>query len=137
MTWNLTPELESEILEWIEEGKGLRAYTRQEGKPSRTTVLRWQRENDDFGAKCARAREGAGELAAEELEDINQMLLDGKLDAGAARVISSNKQWYASKLASKTYGDKVRTELTGADGKPVERSIVVKYVESTNENDCE
>ncbi len=113
MTWELTPELETEILEWLEGDQGLRAYCRQDGKPSRSTILRWQREIAEFGTKCVRAREASGELAAEDLDDINAKLLAGDLDPAAARVISSNKQWKASKLASKTYGDKSKVEVSG------------------------
>jgi len=130
MTWELTPELEADILTWLESGKGLVKYCEQDSVPSRNTILRWQNDKAEFGAKCARAREAAGELAAEDLEEINRLVMSGELDPAAARVVSSNKQWTASKLASKTYGDKVRNEHSGLDGKPIEQSITVKYVDA-------
>ena len=128
MTWTLTEELEQEILTWIEEGKGLRAYCRQEGTPSRGTIINWQNTINTFYTKCVRAREAAGELAAEDLEDINDRLLEGTLDPAAARVISSNKQWKASKLASKTYGDKSKVELGGLDGGAIQVNDITASV---------
>lgn len=130
MTWELTPELETDILTWLEEGKGLRAYCLRDNVPSRSTIINWQNTNEDFYTKCARAREAAGELAAEDLEEINSLVMSGQLDPAAARVVSSNKQWKASKLASKTYGDKTKHEHGGLDGKPIEQSIKVIYVDS-------
>jgi len=125
----MTPEIEDEIIAWLESGQGLRAYCRQPGKISRGPILAWQNKNEAFASRARCAREAAGELAAEDLEDINDMLLNGTLDPAAARVISSNKQWKASKLASKTYGDKAKMEHSGVDGKPIE-SVVVRYVDS-------
>lgn len=40
--------------------------------------------------------------------------------APADRVRLSAYQWRAAKLKPKVYGDKVQTEVTGADGGPIE-----------------
>lgn len=135
MTWQLTSELEIDIITWLEAGKGLRAYCLQDNVPSRSTIINWQNTNESFYTKCARAREAAGELAAEDLDEINDLLLSGQLDPAAARVISSNKQWKASKLASKTYGDKTKHEHGGVDGKPIESNVTVRYVDSNEGKD--
>lgn len=114
MTWELTEELEEKILSQLEDGISLRNVCKQDDMPSRRTILRWQRENkNDFGSKCARARESAGELAADELDEINLLVLTGELKPDAAKVISSNKQWKASKLSPRTYGDKQHLEHSG------------------------
>lgn len=114
MTWDFNEDLKNEITNWIAQGKGLKSYAKQPGKPNQTTIFRWQRENEDFAARCARAREAAGAAAAEELYKINKDVKSGKMDAQSARVISSNLQWIASKLAPKTYGD-VKTIKGDAD----------------------
>jgi precorrin-4 methylase len=106
MTWTLTPEIETQILEHLENGFSLVKICAQEKMPSRSTVLRWQRENPDFDAKCVRAREAQGEFAAEKLDDINDKVERGELEPAAASIISSNLKWKASKLYCKKYGDK-------------------------------
>lgn len=111
MTWDKTPELENKILEMLENGMSLVKICQEPGIPSRSVVLKWQREDDEFSAKCARAREAQGEFMAEKLEEINEKVESGKLDPQSAKVISSNLQWTASKLASKKYGDKQQIEL--------------------------
>ena len=127
MTWELTEELENKIVSWLEDGKGLVKFCLQDGVPSRNTILRWQSDNADFGAKCVRAREAAGELAAEELDDINALVMSGVLDPSAAKVISSNKQWKASKLASKTYGDKSSIDHSGGIRQDIHIHTAIKY----------
>ena len=63
-------------------------------------------------------------MQAEALEcdmaEIERDTLTGVIDSKAANVVLSSKRWRAAKLAPKKYGDKITTELTGADGGPVE-----------------
>ena len=122
--WELTPELEQEILSWLESGRSLLEYCRQELKPSRATVLAWEHQKPDFLAKCALAREAGGDVAAEKLEDINEKLEAGLIDPAAARVISSNLQWMASKLKPKRYGDAMT--LKGDKENPIELNLAVR-----------
>ncbi len=113
MTWELTPELEESILSQLEDGISLVKICLQPGVPSRRTVLKWMRENEAFSAKCAHARVASGERAAERMEEINELVMQGLLDPQSAKVVSSNLQWTASKLASKVYGDKTKVEHSG------------------------
>ena len=41
------------------------------------------------------------------------------------------RKWLLSKLAPKKYGDKVQTELTGADGGAIESKVTVQFVNAT------
>lgn len=114
MTWELTPELEETILARLEDGESLVQICRDAHMPSRSTVLRWQREDEAFDARCARAREAQGELAADEQDDIAARCLAGEIAPDIARVVLSAKQWRAEKLAHKKYGKRVHTEHSGA-----------------------
>ncbi len=116
MTWELTPQLEAEIIEALENGVGLRAFCRREGKPSRSTILKWQRENADFSAKCAHAREAAGDLAAEQHGEVIDGCLNGTVAPDVAGRVLSGLQWRAAKLASKKYGDSTQVKLADANG---------------------
>lgn len=127
MTWELTPQLEAEIIEALENGVGLRAWCSGEGRPSRGTVLKWQRENKEFCAKCAHAREAAGDLAAERHGEIIDACIDGTVPPDVAGRVLSGLQWRASKLASKKYGDKIAFG-GDEDAPPIQTSLTVQFV---------
>lgn len=54
------------ILEWVSEGKTLRAYCKQAGKPSFNVVYKWLREDEQFAADMTLARECGADVIAEE-----------------------------------------------------------------------
>lgn len=115
MVWDYPKEIEDEIIAWISNGKSVRSYCESKNyKPSKDQILRHEDKSKKFRDRCARARIHAGVHHAEDLDDINQMLMKGELDPQVAKVISSNKQWIASKLAPKRYGD-VKTIKGDAD----------------------
>ncbi len=126
MTWELTPELEAAILTRLEDGEGLVAICGDDGMPSRSTVLRWQRENTQFGARCAHAREAQGDLAADKQLEVAQATLDGQITADVARVVISAMQWRAAKLSPRKYGDKLA--LGGdPDAPPIQTESAVRF----------
>ncbi len=66
-----------EVVGWLEQGKPLRQYCRQAGKPARRTVDDWRRKDPNFAARVARAREvGFSELAEQALEIADQPQLE-------------------------------------------------------------
>lgn len=113
MTWEYTKELEDKIVEMILNGASFRKIGRTDGFPSRDTLMRWEREIKDFATNVARAREAKLEDDAEQLEEINEMVMEGKLDPQQASVISNNIKWVASRLLPKKYGDKMQNEHSG------------------------
>lgn len=113
MTWTLTASLEEQILEALESGESLNEWCKVAGRPSRSTILRFQRDNPEFDAKCRRAREAAGHLSADEQKEIIDKVLAGKITSDVARVVLSAMQWRASKLAPKSYGDKLDIDFNG------------------------
>lgn len=101
-------------------GESLRAICEDAEMPDRSTVLRWMNADDDFAAKCAHARLLQADLMDDMILETAQACTPET--AIADRVKISAYQWRASKLAPKRYGEKTTTELTGADGGPVEFS---------------
>lgn len=61
-----TPELEHSIVQWIAEGKTLREFCRQEGKPSHDAVYDHEKVSEEFKQRIARAREIGEEVIAQE-----------------------------------------------------------------------
>jgi hypothetical protein len=102
----------NEICEWIASGKSLRAYCRQPGKTSLSTVMDWLNDiaNEDFRIKYARARETQAEVLADELMEIAD---EDKIDALKLqhdKMKIETRQWIASKLLPKKYGNRMEFE---------------------------
>lgn len=59
-----------EIDAWVSAGKTLREYGRQDGKPSRRLIDKWRKDDEDFRARIARARDDGFDALAEECLEI-------------------------------------------------------------------
>jgi transposase len=115
-----TQKLAEEICARLADGESLRAICRDDHMPDRSTVLRWEDAHEDFAAKCARARNWQADHEFDRMHEIECGVLDGSIDPQSARVVLSSKQWRASKLAPKKYGDRVTNAHVGPDDGPVQ-----------------
>ena len=109
MKYELTQALADEICEHIGDGKSLRSFCEQEGRPSAPTVCRWLRMEETawFAEQYARAREVQADALFNDILDI----VDQAEDPQIARLRMDARKWMAGKLRPKVYGDKV--ELGG------------------------
>ena len=129
-----SPELIAELCARISEGRSLRSICKDEDMPGLTAVFRWLGEKEDFQQQYARAREAAADALVEEILDISDdgtndwMEKHGKDSAGwiengeaigRSKLRVDARKWIASKLKPKKYGEKLTSEVTGADGKPL------------------
>lgn len=115
-----TEALADAICERLANKESLRTICARAGMPDRKTVDRWAEKHPEFAAKRARAREAQADNIFDDMADIESRTLKGKIAPNAARAVLSSMQWRASKLAPKSYGDKVVQEITGKDGGPIE-----------------
>lgn len=123
-----TPETAQFILDQLAQGESLRSICALPTVPSRSVIYDWITENvDGFSDRYARARDIGLDVVAEEVMQIADeevgCLENGATDSGAVahkRLRFDARRWYLSKLAPKRYGDKVTTEVTGADGGPIQ-----------------
>ena len=125
-----TDEIAEEILARVSAGEGLKTICQDGHMPSEVSVRQWVREDrgvntengrEGFASLYARARELGCDSIAEEIISISDapILHNGDPDNALvqhARLRTDNRRWLLSKLAPKKYGDKVTTEVTGADG---------------------
>lgn len=75
-----------EIVEWIANGKTLRAFSQQPGRPSWRTIYDWIRKDPAFRERFERARQiGFDSLAEECLEIADELPADGRCDARFVR----------------------------------------------------
>jgi len=114
-----TEELAERICERLIEGESMYQIEADPDMPSRHTMMRWNAKNEDFATRCARARIPQADGAHDKMTDIENGVLEGRIDPAAARVVVSSMQWRAAKLAPKKYGDKQEHTHLGPEGGPV------------------
>ena len=97
------------ICDLVIDGKSLRTICLADDMPSRSAVMKWLIDHEDFAHQYARAREAQQDTYAEEIIHI----ADTEKDSNKARVMIDARKWHAGKLAPKKYGDKVEHEHSG------------------------
>lgn len=128
-----TPEVADAICERLIGGESLRRICDDEAMPSRATVLRWlATDHEGFEAKYTQARAAQILGEADDLLEIadnsrnDWMERHGEDDAGwlangeniqRAKLRVATRQWIASKLLPKKYGD--RTVIAGDPDAPL------------------
>jgi hypothetical protein len=122
-----TDELALEICDWISDGKSLRSFCEQEGRPAKISVLRWLRDNPDFSTQYARAREDGADSLADDIQDITDKVLSKEYDPNAARVAMDGKKWIAAKLKPKKYSE--RLDLTSG-GEKINRATPMEDIDA-------
>jgi len=113
------PKIETEVLARVAAGESLSAVCRTDGFPAEATVRKWAVEEAEFGARYARAREARGERYGERVGEIAEAVLAGDHDPDRARVAIDALKWASARMASKSWGDKMRLEHAGPDGGPL------------------
>lgn len=137
-----------EVHAWIESGKTLRSYCRQEGKPSYGTVYDWLEADSEQNSRFARARDvGEAQILQEclDIADTTQVgeivttKPDGSQEIKTADMIEHRKLRIDTRLKllakwnPKKYGDKVQQEVSGPGGAPIQAQITVEFVKPKQE----
>ena len=123
------------ICERISQGQSLAEIANISGMPKQITVFRWLRDIDGFRSLYARAREEQAEtLAAEIISIADDAKNDTWIDnngtvrvnqevVARSRLRVDARKWVASKLLPRVYGDRMITEVTGANGGPIQIDV--------------
>lgn len=125
-------EIATVICERMSQGESLRSICSEVGMPDRITVLRWIPLHEAFRNQYASARENQADFWADEIVDISD---DGSRDyvekkrpdgstfeaidhdhINRSKLRVDTRKWLMARMAPKKYGDKVTTEITGAEG---------------------
>lgn len=115
------------VVNQIIDGKSLRSICATDSTlPDRVTLLRWMNTDKDFASIIARARDLQAEALHDDMADICHKMESGELDANTGKAIIWAKQWSASKLKPRSYGD--RLDIGNADGKPFSIELVKEFV---------
>lgn len=106
-----TQDLADDLCDWIAEGFSLQKWcAMEEGRPHRTTVLRWLRSNEAFRTQYAQARSEQMEFYADQIIDISD---NETGDAMRDRLRVDTRKWIMARLAPKKYGDKLDVTSDG------------------------
>lgn len=123
-----TSELGDEICRRIASPMSLSKVCQAADMPGMSAVFAWLRKYPEFTEQYQRAIEERTEAQAEEILDISD---DSSIDPKRARLMVDTRKWLMSKMKPKKYGEKVTTELTGADGAPVQYVVRMPEVVSS------
>jgi hypothetical protein len=98
-----------ELVTWIGEGKTLRAFCRQEGYPSKSTIYSIIEADSVLSGLIARAREEGHDAIAEECLEI----ADTEKDANIGKLRVWTRLQLLAKWNPKKYGDRVALDHGG------------------------
>lgn len=134
-----TPQLAEAVLEELRaHGSTLKA-ARAVGL-DRSTIVKWTEIYPDFEQQYARAKlEGIDALVEDTIEIGDEpppSTAQGNIDTGAvqhAKLRIETRRWYAERLAARKYGVLSKHELTGANGGPMQASVII----ATGVPDCD
>lgn len=131
-----TPEMGDRICELVATDTSCldEILEKNQDLPCSATIYKWRLNHFDFAEKYLQAMHCRGNLYAEETIKIARervTYIDGegntRIDAGdvAWRKMNVNlRQWHASKLAPKTYGDKQVVETVTSENEELKSELV-------------
>ncbi len=117
---SFSQDIADAICERLASPESLRSICDDDDMPSKTTVLRWLRQNEEFRAQYARAREDQADAFADEILDISD---DGRRDytqdeegnlavdhdhIQRSKLRVETRKWLMGKMAPKKYGDRLQ-----------------------------
>jgi transposase len=95
----------------LADGMSIRRACEQPECPAARNVFRRMAKDEAFGSIIARAREAQQHAIIDEITDMADAATSENWQVVRLRIWA--RQWQASKLAARTYGDKVQAEHTG------------------------
>lgn len=105
-----------EICEQIANGEYIMdVLNSDDNYPSWSTFRNWKRDNVELQTLYVNAQQDKTEPIIHNIKKVQQMALDGKIEASVANVVIQTDKWLASKFYPKMFGDK--TDITSGGEK--------------------
>jgi hypothetical protein len=108
----VTP-LRQQICVMVGNGMLLSEILEFDGMPARPTIYRWLRDDQEFAAEYALAREQAADVADERIAELVREVTPA--NATATRTKIAGLQWRASKLHPQRYGGSATLAIESGD----------------------
>jgi hypothetical protein len=111
-----TAAITDRICELIESGKSINSFAGKKGMPSAPSIYRRMAKDADFARCIARAREAQQEAEMERCIELADSATPENWQVIKLQIWA--RQWRASRMLPKKWGDRASMEISGADGKP-------------------
>lgn len=115
---------EEKIIERIASGETLTAIAKDLGR-SRAWISEWLHAEPERSVRAREARAKAAAAWDDKAESVIAEAAD-PFELAKAKELAHHYRWRAKAVAPKEYGDKTQTEITGAEGAPLQ--VTVQYV---------
>ena len=122
-----TPEIGFAFCKALAEGKSAAKVCADPKMPSLSQVFEWFNRFPDFGEAYARA---VIERAERIFEDALEIADDETIDPQSRRVRVDTRKWFLAKMHPKKFSEKVISEVTGANGAPLQIEAKVQRIDS-------
>ncbi len=109
----MSDEMYEEIMQDIESGTSLSQAARKRDITAQAVKCR-AGTCSAASLRYARARQAQARSHFEEMQELEQRVIDGSLDAQRYRVVADSRKWRLAKLHPSEYGDKQQVELSGS-----------------------
>ncbi len=107
-TFTGAPEPQAtELVNWLSEGKPLRAWCRELGNPSHVAIYDWIVWDEDFALRIAQAREDGYDVHADECMRLADTKPADQVEVGWRRLQIDTRLKLLAKWNPKKYGDRV------------------------------
>lgn len=124
-------QIVDDLIERIATGQSIRQFC-AETKMQAATIYGWMVRDEAIHQRYMRARNAQMDVWAERLVEMASDATPE--DQAVVRLRIETHKWLMSKLANNRYGDKTTTELTGANGGPIQIAQQVLDVTSLSED---
>ena len=112
-----TTSITDRICELIESGKSINSFAGKKGVPSAPSIYRHMARDAEFAGMIAIARQAQQEHEMEKCIELADSATPE--DWQVKRLQIWARQWRASRMIPKKWGDKITQEITGRDGAPI------------------
>jgi hypothetical protein len=123
-----TPEIGAAFCRALAEGKSARTVCLDPKMPSMSQVFNWF---DRFPSFCEQYARATIERAENIFEDALQIADDETLDPQSRRVRVDTRKWFLAKMHPRKFSEKVISEVTGANGAPLQIEAKVQKIDSS------
>ncbi len=100
-----------EFFERVAEGRSGSSVSKDEDMPAWSTVWRRFVKDQTMMDKYRTALESRGQVYADKLDELDDMLLKGFITESAHRTLSDNIKWRSARMTPNVYGDKAQIDV--------------------------
>lgn len=91
----------------VANGETIRRISEDPDMPTQSGIMKWIAQDLEFKAMYETARLARADARADEIDQLIHRMLEGEIDAQAAKVAIDAQKWLMAKENAKRYGDRV------------------------------